>query len=149
MQKFHSCQVASWRDIRWGCAATLFRSTRSITEMSIAGLRYVIWWEKTARTKYSSGVTKPVAPQMNRLGKNDVLFVIKRWFNFSLKIIPGHFFNIEHSPYLFPMFSFKKHRSMHVCNHVTKVTKISTWQINKMVKLFEKEIHIMQLFYAY
>jgi hypothetical protein len=40
--------------------------------------------------------------------------------------IPGHFFNIEHSPYLFPMFSFKKHRSMHVCNHVTKVTKIST-----------------------
>jgi hypothetical protein len=21
--------------------------------------------------------------------------------------IPGHFFNIEHSPYLFPMFSFK------------------------------------------
>jgi hypothetical protein len=40
--------------------------------------------------------------------------------------IPGHFFNIEHSPYLFPMFNFKKHRSMHVCNHVTKVTKIST-----------------------
>jgi hypothetical protein len=40
--------------------------------------------------------------------------------------IPGHFFNIEHSPYLFPMFSFKKHRLMHVCNHVTKVTKIST-----------------------
>jgi hypothetical protein len=40
--------------------------------------------------------------------------------------IPGHFFNIEHSPYLFPMFSFKKHRSMHVCNHVTKVTKINT-----------------------
>jgi hypothetical protein len=62
--------------------------------------------------------------------------------------IPGHFFNIEHSPYLFPMFSFKKHRSMHVCNHVTKVTKISTWQFNKMVKLFEEEIHIMQLFYA-
>jgi hypothetical protein len=24
------------------------------------------------------------------------------------KLIPGHFFNIEHSPYLFPMFSFKK-----------------------------------------
>jgi hypothetical protein len=46
------------------------------------------------------------------------------------------------------MFSFKKHRSMHVCNHVTKVTKISTWQFNKMVKLFEEEIHIMQLFYA-
>jgi hypothetical protein len=40
--------------------------------------------------------------------------------------IPGHFFNIEHSPYLFPMFSFKKHRSMHVYNHVPKVTKIST-----------------------
>jgi hypothetical protein len=40
--------------------------------------------------------------------------------------IPGHFFNTEHSPYLFPMFSFKKHRSMHVCNYVTKVTKIST-----------------------
>jgi hypothetical protein len=37
---------------------------------------------------------------------------------------------------------------MHVCNHLTKVTKISTWQINKMVKLFEEEIHIMQLFYA-
>jgi hypothetical protein len=37
---------------------------------------------------------------------------------------------------------------MHVCNHVTKVTKISTWQFNKMVKLFEQEIHIMQLFYA-
>jgi hypothetical protein len=37
---------------------------------------------------------------------------------------------------------------MHVCNHVTKVTKISTWQFNKMVKLFEEEIHIMQLFYA-
>jgi hypothetical protein len=44
----------------------------------------------------------------------------------SYFFIPGHFFNIEHSPYLFPMFSFKKHRSMHVCNHVTKVTKIST-----------------------
>jgi hypothetical protein len=58
------------------------------------------------------------------------------------KSIPGHFFNIEHSPYLFPMFSFKKHRSMHVCNHVTKVTKISTRQFNKMVKLFEEEIHI-------
>jgi hypothetical protein len=43
-----------------------------------------------------------------------------------LNCIPGHFFNIEHSPYLFPMFSFKKHRSMNVCNHVTKVTKIST-----------------------
>jgi hypothetical protein len=41
-------------------------------------------------------------------------------------ILPGHFFNIEHSPYLFHMFSFKKHRLMHVCNHVTKVTKIST-----------------------
>jgi hypothetical protein len=27
--------------------------------------------------------------------------------------IPGHFFNIEHSPYLFPMFSFKKH--MYAC----------------------------------
>jgi hypothetical protein len=40
--------------------------------------------------------------------------------------IPGHFFNIEHSPYLFPMFSFKKYGSMHVCNHVTKITKIST-----------------------
>jgi hypothetical protein len=39
--------------------------------------------------------------------------------------IPGHFFNIEHSPYLFPMFSFKKHRSMYVCNPVTKVTKIN------------------------
>jgi hypothetical protein len=26
--------------------------------------------------------------------------------------IPGHFFNSEHSPYLFPMFNFKKHRSM-------------------------------------
>jgi hypothetical protein len=41
--------------------------------------------------------------------------------------IPGYFFNSEHSPYLFHMFSFKKHRSMHVCNHVTKVTKISTY----------------------
>jgi hypothetical protein len=40
------------------------------------------------------------------------------------------------------MFSFKKHGSMHVCNHVTKVTKISTRQFNKMVKLFEEEIHI-------
>jgi hypothetical protein len=30
----------------------------------------------------------------------------------SLKTtIPGHFFNSEHSPYLFPMFNFKKHRS--------------------------------------
>jgi hypothetical protein len=62
--------------------------------------------------------------------------------------IPGNFFNTEHSPYLLPMFSPKKHRSMHVCNHVTKVTKISTGQFNKMVKLFEEEIHIMQLFYA-
>jgi hypothetical protein len=34
---------------------------------------------------------------------------------------------------------------MHVCNHVTKVTLSSTWQL---VKLFEEEIHIMQLFYA-
>jgi hypothetical protein len=32
---------------------------------------------------------------------------------------------------------------MHVCNHVTKVTKIS----KVMVKLFEEKIHIMQLFY--
>jgi hypothetical protein len=31
---------------------------------------------------------------------------------------------------------------MHVCNHVTKVTKISTSQFYKMVKLFEEEIHI-------
>jgi hypothetical protein len=73
------------------------------------------------------------------------------WCTFFIPIhyiLPGHFFNIEHSPYLFPMFSFKKHRSMHVCNHVTKVTKISTWQFNKIIKLFEEEIHIMQLFYA-
>jgi hypothetical protein len=27
---------------------------------SKAGLRYDIWWGKSARTKYSSGVTKPV-----------------------------------------------------------------------------------------
>jgi hypothetical protein len=51
----------------------------------------------------------------------------------------GTFFNIEHSPYLFPMFSFKKHRSMHVCNHVTKVTKISTWQINKWSSCLKKK----------
>jgi hypothetical protein len=44
----------------------------------------------------------------------------------TCKLIPGHFFNIERNPYLCPMFSFKKYRSMHVCNHVTKVTKIST-----------------------
>jgi hypothetical protein len=35
-------------------------------------------WGKSARTKYSSGVAKPVAPQMNGFTKNDVLFVIKR-----------------------------------------------------------------------
>jgi hypothetical protein len=44
------------------------------------------------------------------------------------------FFNIEHSPYLFPMFSFKKHRSMHVCNHVTKVTKISKYILDSLTK---------------
>jgi hypothetical protein len=66
----------------------------------------------------------------------------------DFQYIPGHFFGIERGPYLFPMFSFRKHRSMHVCNHVTKVTKTSPWQFNKMVKLFEEEIHIMQLFYA-
>jgi hypothetical protein len=35
--------------------------------------------------------------------------------------IPGHFFNSEHSPNLFPMFNFKKHRSMHselLCNQL-------------------------------
>jgi hypothetical protein len=37
---------------------------------------------------------------------------------------------------------------MYVITYLTKVTKISTWQFNKMVKLFEEEIHIMQLFYA-
>jgi hypothetical protein len=37
---------------------------------------------------------------------------------------------------------------MHVSNHVTKVTKISTLNFNKMVKLFEEKIHMMQLFYA-
>jgi hypothetical protein len=26
-------------------------------------------------------------------------------------VIPGHFFNSEHSPYLFPLFNLKKHRS--------------------------------------
>jgi hypothetical protein len=28
-----------------------------------AGLRYDIWWGKSARTKYSSGVTKPVTAE--------------------------------------------------------------------------------------
>jgi hypothetical protein len=55
-----------------------------------------------------------------------VLYVLRKIWYLQVNIIPGHFFNIEHSPYLFPMFSFKKHRSMHLCNHVSKVTKIST-----------------------
>jgi hypothetical protein len=61
------------------------------------------------------------------MGSLLVFYVILFLYFFEVDfLIPGHFFNIEHSPYLFPMFSFKKHRSMHVCNHVTKVTKIST-----------------------
>jgi hypothetical protein len=41
--------------------------------------------------------------------------------------IPGHFFNSEHSPYLFPLFSFKKHRSMHcelLCNQPYRTPEI-------------------------
>jgi hypothetical protein len=44
-----------------------------------------------------------------------------RLFFFFDNSIPGHFFNSEHSPYLFPMFNFKKHRSMHcelLCNQL-------------------------------
>jgi hypothetical protein len=32
-------------------------------------------------------------------------------------VIQRAFFNSEYSPYLLPMFSFKKRRSMHVSNH--------------------------------
>jgi hypothetical protein len=42
-------------------------------------------------------------------------------------IIPGHFFNSEHSPYLFPMFNSKKHRSMHcelLCNQLYRTPEI-------------------------
>jgi hypothetical protein len=46
---------------------------------------------------------------------------------------------MEHSPYLFPMFSFKK-------TQVNACMK-SRNQGNEN-KLFEEEIHIMQLFYA-
>jgi hypothetical protein len=41
--------------------------------------------------------------------------------------IPGHFFNSEHSLYLFPMFNFKKHRSMHcelLCNQLYRTPEI-------------------------
>jgi hypothetical protein len=40
--------------------------------------------------------------------------------------LPGHFFNSEHSPYLFLMFNFKKHRSMHcelLCNQLIPNTR--------------------------
>jgi hypothetical protein len=39
----------------------------------------------------------------------------------------GNFFNSEHSPYLFPMFNFKKHRSMHcelLCNKLYRTPEI-------------------------
>jgi hypothetical protein len=42
-------------------------------------------------------------------------------------ILPGHFFNSEHSPYLFPMFNFKNHRSMHcelLCNQLYRTPEI-------------------------
>jgi hypothetical protein len=41
--------------------------------------------------------------------------------------IPGDFFNSEHNPYLFPMFNFKKHRSMHcelLCNQLYRTPEI-------------------------
>jgi hypothetical protein len=41
--------------------------------------------------------------------------------------IPGHFFNSEHRPYLFPMFNFKKHRSMLcelLCNQLYRTPEI-------------------------
>jgi hypothetical protein len=43
------------------------------------------------------------------------------------RIVPGHFFNSEHSPYLFPMFNFKKHKSMNcelLCNQLYRTPEI-------------------------
>jgi hypothetical protein len=42
-------------------------------------------------------------------------------------LIPGHFLNSEHTPCLFPMFNFKKHRSMHcelLCNQLYRTPEI-------------------------
>jgi hypothetical protein len=45
--------------------------------------------------------------------------------NFGIvRVIQRGFFNSEYSPYLLPMFSFKKRRSMHVSNQVTNFTSI-------------------------
>jgi hypothetical protein len=96
-------------------------------------------WETKIDPPQRSWQMSPVLKLLNSFHKRSPHCILN---------IPGHFFNTEHSPYLLPMFSPKKHRSMHLCNHVTKVTKINTWQFYKMVKLFEEEIHIMQLFYA-
>jgi hypothetical protein len=51
-------------------------------------------------------------------------YVYMEWL--YLPLIPGHFFNSEHSPYLFLMFNFKKHRSMHcelLCNQLIPNTR--------------------------
>jgi hypothetical protein len=47
--------------------------------------------------------------------------------SYANESIPGHFFNSEHSPYLFSMFNFKKHRSMHcelLCNQLYRTPEI-------------------------
>jgi hypothetical protein len=38
-----------------------------------AGLRYDIWWGKSARTKYSSGVTKPVTAENSGHSYNQLI----------------------------------------------------------------------------
>jgi hypothetical protein len=42
--------------------------------MSKAGLRYVIWWGKSAQTKYSSGVAKRVTAENNGHSNNQLFF---------------------------------------------------------------------------
>jgi hypothetical protein len=65
-----------------------------------------------------------------RLVYIDTLHKTYLTISFTLKkptSIPGHFFNSEHSPYLFPMFNFKNHRSMHcelLCNQLYRTPEI-------------------------
>jgi hypothetical protein len=59
--------------------------------------------------------------------------------------IPGPFFNSEHNPYLFLMFNFKKHRSMHcelLCNQLYRTPEILKKNL-KMVRLMELVYHVL------
>jgi hypothetical protein len=63
-----------------------------------------------------------------------VTMVIKIMIKFNKDVVirpivfvPGHFFNSEHGPYLFLVFSFERYRSMHcglLCNQLYRTPEI-------------------------